>query len=323
MTKTKQSPLQNKTILVTGGTGSWGQAFVAEAIKHNPQAIRIFSRGEFLQSEMQKKFPDCTYLIGDVRDLERLKLAFAGVDIVCHAAALKQILACEYSPDEAVKTNIQGSRNVVMAALDRGVEKVMALSTDKAAEPQTHYGKTKAAMESLVTQANSYRGKTFKTRFSCVRYGNVLGSRGSVVPLFKEQAKTGVLTVTHREMTRFWLTLQDGVLFVINCLSTMEGGEIFVPKIASAKMLDLAKAIAPEAKCKFVGIRSSEKIHEVLLTVAESRHSRDMGSFFCIEPEHKFWKMKTDGNPLPEGFSYTSLNNPWKLSVEEIRSMLQ
>jgi len=332
MTQKNKSPLQNKVILVTGGTGSWGTQFVETALQfHNPQQIRILSRHEQLQVEMERRFPKCTYLIGDVRDLERLKLATAGCDIVIHAAALKQVPKCEYDPFECLASNVYGSQNVILAALYNRVEKVIAISTDKAVSPINTYGRSKALMESLMSQANAFRGKSFKTLFSCVRYGNVAGSRGSVLPLFEEQIKEGrPLSITSMEMTRFWILLSQGVQFVIDSIGRMKGGEVFVPKIPTAGIMDIAAAVVSNHFGKplssyphvVTGIRPGEKIHEVLVSENESYHTKEHKNFFCVEPEHPFWQVKTDGKPLPEGFSYTSLNNPWKLSAEEIRKMI-
>ena len=247
------SNFDNKTILITGGTGSFGRKFLASILSEDsPRSVRIFSRGELLQYETEKLFPDerIRFFIGDVRDKERLSRAMNGVDIVVHAAALKQVPACEYNPIEAVKTNINGTINIINAALDNNVDRVIALSTDKAVHPVNLYGSTKMVAEKLFIQGNSYTGGDRQTKFSCVRYGNVVGSRGSVVPLFFEQKKNGEITITDERMTRFWLTLEEGVKFVRSCLSVMTGGEIFIPKIPSMKVSDLAYAIAPDAKNK-------------------------------------------------------------------------
>lgn len=306
--------LENKVVLLTGGTGSFGQKFTENVLKnYRPRAIRIFSRGELLQWEMNQKFgnePRLRFLIGDVRDKDRVFRAMNGVDIVVHAAALKQVPACEYNPIEAVKTNVDGTTNVIDAAIENGVEKVIGISTDKAVHPVNLYGATKMVMERLLTQANVYTGGR-RTRFSCTRYGNVIGSRGSVVPLFFEQRKTGSITITDTRMTRFWLTLNQGVNFVINSLEKMNGGEIFIPKIPSTKIIDLASVIAPEAKVNITGIRPGEKLHEVLLTEDEARHAKEFKEYFIIEPEYSFWNSNdSEGSTsLPEGFSYTSENN--------------
>ena len=264
------------------------------------------------------------YFIGDVRDLPRLRRAFNGVDIVVHAAALKQVPACEYNPMEAVKTNILGSSNVVEAALDAGVEKVLALSTDKAVNPVNLYGATKLAAEKLMVQSNAYAGGT-NTRYSCVRYGNVVGSRGSVVPLFLKQRETGEVTLTDDRMTRFWISLDQGVQFVVRCIENMRGGEVFVPKIPSMKMVDLARAIAPEAKIRIIGIRPGEKLHEVLISEDEARTAVELEDMFVVQPAAALWfgyHWSDVGKPLPDGFHYASDNNTEWLTVDEIRKIV-
>ena len=322
------SYFDDKTILITGGTGSFGNIFVKSLLQEeNPHSIRIYSRGELLQYEMEKKIQDerLRFLIGDVRDKERLSRAMNGVDIVVHAAALKQVPACEYNPIEAVKTNINGAINIIDAALDNNVERMIALSTDKAVHPVNLYGSTKMVAEKLFVQGNAYRGFNRDTKFSCVRYGNVLGSRGSVIPLFLEQKKTGCITITDERMTRFWLTLEEGVNFVRRCIPLMNGGEIFIPKIPSMRIVDLAQAIATEAEVEIVGIRPGEKLHEILITEDEARHTKEYANYFVIEPELKFWK-KSDGNDgkkLPEGFRYTSNTNAQQLSINELKSMIR
>ena len=318
-----------KTILVTGGTGSFGQKFTTVVLeKYTPRTIRIFSRDELKQYQMRQKFGDdsrLTYLVGDVRDRDRLYRAMDGVDIVIHAAALKQVPSCEYNPFEAVQTNIVGAENVINAAIDHNVEKVMAIGTDKAVNPVNLYGATKMCMEKIVVAANSYVGARRQTKMSCVRYGNVVGSRGSVIPLFKKQKSSDELTITDKRMTRFWITLEQGVDFVIKCTDLMRGGEVFVPKIPSMKILDLAKEIAPECKLKEIGIRPGEKIHEVLLTEEEARHAREFDNFFLIEPEHPFWNKGhiQGGKSLPEGFSYTSKENKEWLTKEDLRELIE
>lgn len=318
--------LENKVVLVTGGTGSFGQKFTEIVLKHNPKAIRVYSRGELKQVEMERKFSGekVRFLIGDVRDRKRLYRAMNGVDVVVHAAALKHVPVCEYNPIEAVQTNIHGAENVIDAAVENGVEKVVALSTDKAVQPVNLYGATKLVAEKLFVQANTYSGGR-KTRFSCVRYGNVIGSNGSVIPLFKEQAKKGEVTITDERMTRFWITLEEGVELVLKALSIMKGGEIFVPKIPSVKVTDLAEIMAPDAKRKIIGIRPGEKLHEVLITGDEARHTKQVDGIYAIEPEHKYWDPKSHvgGKPLPEGFSYSSDNNDWWLNKDELKKILQ
>jgi len=314
--------LENKTILLTGGTGSFGNKFTEIVLKkYKPKVIRIFSRGEKKQYDMDNKFKDdrLRFFIGNVRDKNRLHRAMNDVDIVIHAAALKQVPACEYNPIEAVRTNVNGTINVIDTAIDNEVDRVIAISTDKAVHPVNLYGATKMTAEKLFVQGNSYAGKT-KTKFSCVRYGNVIGSRGSVIPLFLEQKKKGVITITDEKMTRFWIKLEQGAEFVINCIDRMKGGEIFVPKIPSMKITDLADAIAPKAKINVIGIRPGEKIHEVLLTEDESRHTREFAEFFAIEPEHPFWNEKrlNSGKKIPMGFTYSSDNNKKWLTKDDI-----
>lgn len=321
------SIFEEKVILVTGGTGSFGKKF-AEILttEYNPKSLRIFSRGELLQMEMHNAFNDrrLRFLIGDVRDKNRLNRAMNAVDIVIHAAALKQVPTCEYNPIEAVRTNIEGSVNVIEAAIDNSVEKVIAISTDKAVHPVNLYGATKMVAEKLFIQANTYTGGQRKTKFSVVRYGNVIGSRGSVIPLFKEQAKTGEITITDQQMTRFWITLDQGVRFVINSLELMQGGEIFVPKIPSMRITDLAKVTAPDARIKDIGIRPGEKLHEVLLTEDESRHATEFDSYYVIEPEFPFWGDTTPhkGKSLPQGFRYSSETNDCWLRSEELKKIV-
>jgi len=320
--------LESKTILLTGGTGSFGQKFTDIVLReHSPEAVRIFSRGELLQQDMCQGFnndPRLRFFIGDVRDRERLYRAMNGVDIVVHAAALKQVPTCEYNPIEAVRTNINGAINVIDAAIDNGVEKAIAISSDKAVHPVNLYGATKLVMERLFAQANVYTGER-ETRFSCIRYGNVIGSRGSVIPLFLKQKTNGTISITDERMTRFWITLEEGVRFVIDCIDRMQGGEVFIPKFPSMKVIDLAEVIAPKAERKITGIRPGEKVNEILLTEEESRHARDFGDYFAIEPEHPFWNRDNlkDGEPLPDGFNYTSDNNSQWLTKEELKGMLE
>ncbi|HMA04820.1 MAG TPA: UDP-N-acetylglucosamine 4,6-dehydratase (inverting), partial [Methanomicrobiales archaeon] len=284
--------LSGKTILLTGGTGSFGQKFTEIVLgDHSPKALRIFSRGELLQIKMEERFRDerLRFFIGDVRDRARLHRAMRGADVVVHAAALKHIPACEYNPIEAIKTNIDGTGNVIDAAIDAGVDRVILISTDKAVHPVNLYGATKMVAEKLIIQGNSYTGG-IKTRLSCVRYGNVIGSRGSVIPVFLDQKKTGIITITDSRMTRFWITLDQGVRFVVRAIGRMEGGEIFVPKIPSMRLMDLADAIAPHAEKNFSGIRPGEKLHEVLITEDEARHTREYEDHFVVEPEFPFWR---------------------------------
>lgn len=317
----------NKVILLTGGTGSFGHKFVEIMLKkYSPKAIRVFSRDELKQWEMEKKFNNDKHLgffIGDVRDKERLERAMDGANIVVHAAALKQVPLCEYNPFEAVKTNILGAQNVIDAAIDHNIEKVMAISTDKAVNPVNLYGATKMCMEKVFVAANAYVGSQRQTKLSCTRYGNVAGSRGSVMPLFKKQKSAGKVTITHQEMTRFWITLEQGVELVIKCFEIMHGGEIFIPKLPSMRITDLAKVIAPESKIEFIGIRPGEKIHECLLTEDEARHTLEFDNFFVIEPEHPWWGKRNwkDGKQLSPGFRYTSDKNDQWLTVKELQEI--
>ena len=264
------------------------------------------------------------YFIGDVRDQLRLQRAMHGVDIVIHAAALKQVPACEYNPMEAIKTNILGSSNVIEAALDAGVQKVMALSTDKAVNPVNLYGTTKLAAEKLFVQSNAYAAGT-ATRFSCVRYGNVVGSRGSVIPIFIKQRQNGKLTITDNRMTRFWLTLEQGVRFVIRCTEIMHGGEVFVPRIPSTRIIDLARVIAPDAELNVIGIRPGEKLHEVLINEDEARSTIELEDMYVVQPTAALWfgyEWQNQGQALADGFRYTSEANPDWLSVEQIQKIV-
>lgn len=319
--------LHNKTVLVTGGTGSFGKKFTKKALELGVKKIIIFSRDELKQYEMKQEFNNdkrLRFFIGDVRDQERLHRAFDGVDIVIHAAAMKHVDACEYNPFEAVKTNINGAQNIIEAAIDCGVEKVIALSTDKACAPVNLYGATKLASDKLFVAANSYVGEK-PTRFAVVRYGNVVGSRGSVVPFFKKVRETGILPITDDRMTRFWITLDQGVQFVLDNLERMHGGEIFVPKIPSMNIMDLAKAIAPECETKIVGIRPGEKLHEAMIMEDDARHTIEYDTYYVIQPEFPFWSKKfaEGGEELPEGFEYTSDKNAEWLTIYEIKKLLQ
>ena len=314
----------NKTILVTGGTGSFGKKFTETVLnKYNLNKLIIFSRDELKQYEMQqnpvfkKHEMKIRYFIGDVRDAERLHRAFHGVDIIVHAAALKQVPAMEYNPFEAIKTNVIGAENIINAAIDQEVEKVIALSTDKAANPISLYGATKLCSDKLFTRANTYTGKG-RTRFACVRYGNVMGSRGSVIPIFQEQMKTGVLTITDDRMTRFWITLQQGVNFVINSLGLMKGGEIFVPKIPSMKVIELARAMAPKCRIKMIGIRVGEKLHEAMILEDDARITKEFKDHFIIDNLN----MHKNGKALPEGFKYTSDNNTEWITAKQLKKIL-
>jgi UDP-N-acetylglucosamine 4,6-dehydratase len=319
------NPIEGKVVLITGGTGSFGKKFTQKALSLNAKKVIVFSRDELKQYEMKKEFSGYNSLrmfIGDVRDKDRLYRAFQGVDIVIHAAALKHVDACEYNPFEAVKTNINGAQNIIEAAIDCRVEKVIALSTDKAAAPVNLYGATKLASDKLFVAANSYVGDR-NTQFSVVRYGNVVGSRGSVVPFFQSIKHTGILPITDERMTRFWITLEEGVQFVINSLSRMRGGELFVPKIPSMHIMDLAEAVGPECKLEFVGIRPGEKLHETMITVDDARHTFEYDDHYVIAPEFPWWTSeKIIGKALPEGFEYNSAMNSKWLTVDELRQML-
>ncbi len=318
---------KGKTVLITGGTGSFGKTFARYILEHfDIEKLIIFSRDELKQYEMSQEIQDSRvrYFIGDVRDEKRLGMAFSGVDIVVHAAAMKQIPACEYNPFEAIKTNILGAQNIIEAAIAHNVERVMALSTDKAANPINLYGATKLCSDKLFTAANSYVGSTRPTRFSVVRYGNVIGSRGSVIPLFEKLRESGVVPVTDPRMTRFWITLDQGVKFVCDCLEIMQGGEIFVPKLPSMNIMDLVKAIAPKCRVEITGIRPGEKLHEVLITHDDSRLTMEYDSLFIIEPQihHVQFNPLPGGVRVKENFSYRSNNNDDVLSVQDLRQLI-
>ncbi|MFT5004300.1 MAG: UDP-N-acetylglucosamine 4,6-dehydratase [Flavobacteriales bacterium] len=322
----------NKVILITGGTGSFGQLYVKTLLERfNPKKIIIYSRDELKQFEMQQKYnaPCMRYFIGDVRDLKRLQRAMSGVDYVIHAAALKQVPAAEYNPMECIKTNISGAENVIEAALDNNVNKVIALSTDKAASPINLYGATKLVSDKLFVAANNISGG-HRTSFSVVRYGNVVGSRGSVVPFFEKLVEEGAehLPITHLEMTRFWISLQGGVDFVLKNFQRMLGGEIFIPKIPSIKITDLATSIAPDLEQKTVGIRPGEKLHEVMCPRDDSYHTFEYDDHFVIAPSISFSSRSNDftrnaidelGKAVEPGFEYNSNDNPDFMTVEEIK----
>jgi len=318
----------DKSVLVTGGTGSFGKKFISVLQKeYSPERLIVFSRDELKQHEMRMSGfdqPNMRYFIGDVRDGERLRRAMQSVDVVVHAAALKQVPACEYNPKEAIKTNIMGTSNVIEAALDVGVKKVLALSTDKAVNPVNLYGATKLAAEKLAIQSNAYAGGR-ETRISCVRYGNVVGSRGSVVPTFYRLRSTGKLTVTDDRMSRFWITLEQGVRFVIRCIEEMHGGEVFVPKIPSTTIIDLARVIAPEAEIEIIGIRPGEKLHEVLISEDEARSTVEMEDMFVVQPAVSPWfgyEWEKLGKSLEDGFRYASNTNDEWLTPEQIREIV-
>jgi len=328
--ETNTSSLDNRTVLITGGTGSFGKQFVKTLLaRHKPHKLIVYSRDELKQYEMEREFnQDCMrYFIGDVRDRDRLTQAMNGVNYVIHAAALKQVPAAEYNPMECIKTNIHGAENVIHAALTNNVEKVIALSTDKAANPINLYGATKLASDKLFVAANNLAG-TQRTRFAAVRYGNVVGSRGSVVPVFQRLIGEGSdhLPITDARMTRFWITLQQGVDFVLKSFDRMHGGEIFVPKIPSVKVVDLAAAMAPGLPHKIIGIRPGEKLHEIMCPADDSHLTIEFGDHFVIKPTIQFVgrvdfvvnKLGEEGKPVESGFEYHSGRNPHFLCLEEI-----
>jgi len=326
----------NKTILITGGTGSFGKKFIETVLwKNQPKKVIVYSRDELKQFEMQHAWPDngkipIRYFIGDVRDLPRLERAMEGVNIVIHAAALKQVPATEYNPFEAVKTNVLGAQNVIDASFSSGVEKVIALSTDKAAAPINLYGATKLTSDKLFITANNYRGN-HDIKFSVVRYGNVMGSRGSVIPFFKKKKETGTLPITDPKMTRFNITLDEGVKFVLDNLERMWGGELFVPKIPSYRITDVANAIAPEAKHEIVGIRPGEKLHEEMITASDALNTVEFDDYYVIVPSIQIWSRTKFikysngkiGRTCPEGFSYNSGANSHFLTVDELKKLIK
>ncbi len=328
----KKDIFNSQTILLTGGTGSFGRAFIDFLLgkKDFKGTIRVFSRDEFKQYRLQQKYPDdlrLRFFIGDVRDKDRLQRAMHGADTVVHAAALKQIVVAEYNPFEVVKTNVLGSQNVVEAALDAGVKKALLISSDKAVHPINLYGATKMTAERLFIQGNVYAG-TQKTFFSVARYGNVLGSRGSVVPLFLKQKKSGTLTITHKDMTRFWITLPQAAKFVWETLENMKGGEIFVPKLPSIKITNLAKAVAPAAKIKITAVRPGEKLHEELITEEESTRCQEFADRFILIPQVPHWSTKQlnypqyQRNVSHQPFWYRSDSNKEWLSPAKLRKEL-
>jgi UDP-N-acetylglucosamine 4,6-dehydratase len=316
-----------QVVLVTGGTGSFGKQFVELMLReYRPKKVVVFSRDELKQHDMRTAgfdHPSLRYFIGDVRDPARLDRALSGVTVVVHAAAMKQVPACEYNPFEAIQTNIMGGRNVIDAAIDRGVRRILALSTDKAVNPINLYGATKLCAEKMFVQANAYSGAQ-DTRFSCARYGNVVGSRGSVIPVFQAQRKRGKITVTDPRMTRFWITLEQGVRFVVQCLERMHGGEIFVPKIPSMRLVDMARTVAPECEVEYIGIRAGEKLHEALVSQDESRHTVETEDMYVIQPNHPWWRTENwvDATPVPEGFHYTSDTNALWLTGPDLEELI-
>ena len=322
--------LNNKNVLITGGTGSFGKKCTEIILKrYKPKRLIIYSRDELKQFEMAQDFPhtkyDCMrYFIGDVRDKERMNRAFRNVDYIIHAAALKQIPAAEYNPFEAIKTNILGAQNIINVAIDQGVKKIIALSTDKAANPINLYGATKLCSDKLFIAGNSYVGQD-QSIFSVVRYGNVAGSRGSVIPFFIKCRDNGVLPITDPRMTRFWITLEQGVNFVLSRLEEMIGGELFVPKLPSMNIMDLAKIIAPKCKTEIVGIRPGEKLHELMIPKDDARRTLEFKDYYIIQPEFYYWKKRyheSAGQSVSEDFEYNSGTNPWKLTIKEMKAIL-
>jgi len=318
-------PLEGKVVLLTGGTGSFGGAFLQKALREADCVVRVFSRDEYKQSELRERHGEerVRYMVGDIRDRERLTRAARGADVIVHAAAMKQVPACEYNPFEAVQTNVIGAENVVSAAIDAGVPRVVALSTDKAVNPINLYGATKLCAEKIIVQGNTYAvGES--TRLCCVRYGNVVASRGSVVPLFERQREAGELSITDERMTRFWITLEQAVENVLYAVEHTRGGEVFVPRIPSMRVVDLAEAIAPGVDRRVIGIRAGEKLHEILVTSDEARHTVVRDHVFTVLPEHHGWIQDglPSGEPLEEGFSFSSDTNDRFLDVEELRALV-
>jgi UDP-N-acetylglucosamine 4,6-dehydratase len=317
--------LEGQSILITGGTGSFGRALARTLLeRYDPRRVIIYSRDELKQYEMaeQQKDKRLRFFLGDVRDLPRLQRACMGVQVVIHAAALKQVPAAEYNPFECIKTNVLGAQNVIEAALNTGVEKVLALSTDKAANPINLYGATKLCSDKLFVAANAYAGGRAPL-MSVVRYGNVVGSRGSVVPFFLNARKNGVLPITDPRMTRFWITLDQGVDFVLDSVRRMQGGELFVPKIPSTDIMTLVEALAPSCRTEIVGIRPGEKLHELMIGEDDARRTLDMGTHYVLQPQQPWWDDNgVRGAAVPEGFSYRSDNNPHRLDVTEVRDLL-
>jgi len=316
-----------KSVLVTGGTGSFGRAFIRALLAwSSARKIIVFSRDEQKHYQMERELRDSRlrFFVGDVRDRDRLRQAFRGVQIIVHAAAMKHVPLCEYNPIEAVQTNIVGARNIIEAAIEAGIERVMALSTDKAVAPANLYGATKLCMEKLLVAANAYSGDQ-PTRFSAARYGNVMGSAGSVIPLFREQSLNGHLTITDERMTRFWIDMEGAIRLVLRGLDLMAGGEIFIPKLPTTDIVTLAEALAPGVPRRTVGIRPGEKLHETLISPEESRRTRDLGDLLVIWPEFQFHAQRPEdppGSQLPDGFSYTSDRLDLRLDLEQTRVLL-
>ncbi|MDI3286257.1 UDP-N-acetylglucosamine 4,6-dehydratase (inverting) [Polyangium sp. 15x6] len=319
--------LEGKVVLVTGGTGSFGTAMVRRLLAEaSPRKVIVFSRDEQKHYQMQQTLDDgrLRYFVGDVRDRDRLRRAFEGVDVVFHSAAMKHVPLAEYNPIEAIRTNISGAENVIDAALERGVERVVALSTDKAVNPVNLYGATKLCMEKLFVAANSYRGASRGTSFAVVRYGNVVGSKGSVVPLFLAQREKGEITITDPRMTRFWITMDQALDLCLHAAAVGKGGEVFVPQIPATDLATLVEALAPDCRRRIVGIRPGEKLHEALITADEARQVVDTGKVYVIEPSFPWWGgSHHEGRRVPEDFCYTSANATHRPGVEELRGMLR
>lgn len=318
--------LEGQSILITGGTGSFGRAFVKTVLeRYDPRRVIIYSRDELKQYEMAQQFKDkrLRFFLGDVRDLDRLQRACSGIQVLIHAAALKQVPAAEYNPFECIKTNVLGAQNVIEASLNTGVERVLALSTDKAANPINLYGATKLCSDKLFVAANAYAAGRAPL-MSVVRYGNVVGSRGSVVPFFLNARKNGVIPITDPRMTRFWITLDQGVEFVLDCVRRMHGGELFVPKIPSTDIMTVVEALAPTCRTEIVGIRPGEKLHELMIGEDDARRTRDMGTHYVLQPQQPWWDddVVNGGTAVADGFSYRSDNNPHRLDVGEVRELL-
>ncbi len=315
---------QGKTILVTGGTGSFGKAFIKYLLKnYSPKKVIVYSRDEmkqYLMSQDYIKNKVLQFVLGDIRDKEKLEMMCRGVDYIVHTAAIKIVPTAEENPSEAVKTNVIGAMNIIDAAIKNKVKKVIAFSTDKACNPVNLYGATKLCSDKLFIAANSYS----ETLFSIVRYGNVIGSRGSIIPIFLEKKKEGIIPITDERMTRFWITLEQGVEFVIKNLNRMRGGEIFIPKIPSMKIIDLVKAIAPECKIEYIGIKPGEKLHETMIASDDARNTTEFSDYYMIRPQCSFWVCEDypNGKSVQEGFSYTSNTNPNFLTIDQMKELI-
>jgi UDP-N-acetylglucosamine 4,6-dehydratase len=324
--------MDGKSILLTGGTGSFGHAFVAHVLaNYKPSRLVVYSRDEYKQYSMREKFDSdaLRFFVGDIRDEDRLKFALRDIEVVVHAAAMKQIVVAEYNPIECIRTNIEGVENLIRTCIRGGVKRVIAVSTDKAVKPINLYGATKACMEKLLAAGNHLAGAD-GTRFACTRYGNVVGSRGSVVPLFRKQRSSGEVTITDPNMTRFWLTVEQGVRFVDRCMKMMAGGEVFVMKVPSMRITDLAKAIAPECRIKNIGIRPGEKLHEDLIIPEEAGNTLEFDDFFIVQPTIRMWGGDVvtayegqEGKRVPPNYSYTSENNNLWLDVGDLQRILE